>query len=144
MARRSSSSSEVLLGLLTIEPMSGYDLGQLIRISVGHFWRESYGQIYPNLKKLAAEGLVTAKTERQKGKPDRRIYSITNKGREQLANGWPWSRSPRFRAMNCFSSCFLARRFLLRFPSAYLERMVEEEGALLKRVQAGRAGDRRK
>ena len=85
MARRSSSGSEVLLGLLTIQPMSGYDLGQVIRASVGHFWRESYGQIYPNLKRLAAEGLVSAKTERQKGKPDRRIYSITGKGREQLA-----------------------------------------------------------
>ena len=48
---------EVLLGLLTIEPMSGYDLGQTIRASVGHFWNESYGQIYPNLKKLAAAGL---------------------------------------------------------------------------------------
>ena len=67
MARRSSSGSEVLLGLLTIEPMSGYDLGQIIRTSVGHFWRESYGQIYPNLKSLAAEGLVTAKTETAKG-----------------------------------------------------------------------------
>ena len=38
--------------------MSGYDLGQNIRGSVGFFWNESYGQIYPNLKKLAAEGLV--------------------------------------------------------------------------------------
>src|ERR1700691_4128902 len=85
MARRSSSSSEVLLGLLTIEPMSGYDLGQMIRVSIGHFWNESYGQIYPNLKKLEAQELVTAKTERQKGKPDRNIYSITPKGRERVA-----------------------------------------------------------
>jgi hypothetical protein len=65
MARRSSSSQEVLLGLLTVEPMSGYDLGQSIRASIGFFWNESYGQIYPNLKKLAAAGLVTAKTEKQ-------------------------------------------------------------------------------
>ena len=77
MAKRSSSSTEVLLGLLTIEPMSGYDLGQTIRASVGHFWNESYGQIYPNLKKLAAGGFVSSKTERRKGKPDRQVYSIT-------------------------------------------------------------------
>ena len=76
---------EVLLGLLSVAPMSGYDLGQAIRASVGFFWNESYGQIYPNLKRLAAEGFVTAKTERQKGKPDRRVYSITKKGRERLA-----------------------------------------------------------
>src|SRR5208282_3609382 len=84
MARRSSSSMEVLLGLLTIEPMSGYDLGLTIRASVGHFWNESYGQIYPNLRKLATNGFVSCKTERQKGKPDRRIYSITKKGRKRL------------------------------------------------------------
>jgi DNA-binding PadR family transcriptional regulator len=65
MAKRSSSSKEVLLGLLTVEPMSGYDLGQVIRDSVGHFWNESYGQIYPNLKKLASEGFVSSKTEKR-------------------------------------------------------------------------------
>src|SRR5580658_1093902 len=85
MAKRSSSSTEVLLGLLEIEPMSGYDLGLSIRASVGHIWNESYGQIYPNLKKLAAGGFVGSKTERHKGKPDRRIYSITKKGRDRLA-----------------------------------------------------------
>src|ERR1039458_464236 len=69
MAKRTSSIMDVLLGLLTIAPMSGYDLGQAIRESVGFFWNESYGQIYPNLKALAAEGLVTSKNERQKGKP---------------------------------------------------------------------------
>src|SRR5271154_4939079 len=85
MARRTSSSTQALLGLLTIEPMSGYDLGQMVRASIGHIWSESYGQIYPNLKKLAAGGLVSRKTEKHKGRPDRHIYSITNKGREQLA-----------------------------------------------------------
>ena len=85
MARRSSSSMEVLLGLLAIESMSGYDLGLNIRASVGHIWNESSGQIYPNLKKLAAGSFVTSKTERQKGKPDRHVYSITQKGRERLA-----------------------------------------------------------
>ena len=83
MAKRSSSSKEVLLGLLTVAPMSGYDLGQNIRGSVGFFWNESYGQIYPNLKTLAAEGFVACKTERQKGKPERHIYSITKKGKER-------------------------------------------------------------
>jgi PadR family transcriptional regulator AphA len=38
MPARSSSTSEALLGLLTIEPMSGYDLGLVIRESIGHFW----------------------------------------------------------------------------------------------------------
>ena len=135
MARRSSSSSEVLLGLLTIQPMSGYDLGQLIRISVGHFWRESYGQIYPNLKRLAAEGLATAKTERQKGKPDRRIYSITGKGREQLAKWLAVEPQPEIPRNELLLKLFFGAQVSPEIPIAYLERMVEEERALLKQFR---------
>jgi DNA-binding PadR family transcriptional regulator len=135
MARRSSSSSEVLLGLLTIQPMSGYDLGQVIRTSVGHFWRESYGQIYPNLKRLAAEGLATAITERHKGKPDRRIYSITGKGREQMAK-WlavePQLEIPRNELL---LKLFFGAQVAPEIHIGYLERMVEEESALLKQFK---------
>lgn len=55
---RTSQSRFALLGLLNLGPMSGYDLKQLIGWSIGHFWREGYGQIYPTLKDLEAEGLV--------------------------------------------------------------------------------------
>jgi PadR family transcriptional regulator AphA len=67
--------------------MSGYDIRQLISRSIGHFWSESYGQIYPGLKRLAAAGLAEKKTERGKGSPDRHVYSLTADGREQL-RGW--------------------------------------------------------
>jgi len=73
-----------LLGLLSLGPMSGYDIRQLIPQSIGHFWSESYGQIYPGLKRLAAAGLVAKKTERKKGSPDRHVYSLTADGRERL------------------------------------------------------------
>ena len=135
MAKRSSSSMEVLLGLLTIEPMSGYDLGQTIRASIGHFWNESYGQIYPNLKRLAAEGLVGAKTERQKGKPERHIYSITKKGRERLAK-WlavePQAEIPRNELL---LKLFFGAQVSPEIPVAYVERMVETERALLKQFK---------
>jgi DNA-binding PadR family transcriptional regulator len=135
MARRSSSSSEVLLGLLTIQPMSGYDLGQVIRTSVGHFWRESYGQIYPNLKRLAAEELVTAKTERQKGKPDRRIYSITGKGRERLAKWLAVEPQPEIPRNELLLKLFFGAQVSPEIPIANLGRMVEEERALLKQFR---------
>jgi PadR family transcriptional regulator AphA len=91
VAKRSSSGPEILLGLLTIAPMSGYGLRQAICGSVGHFWNESHGQIYPNLRRLAAEGFVKGRTQRQKGKPARRIYSITEKGRDRLRS---WLKVP--------------------------------------------------
>jgi DNA-binding PadR family transcriptional regulator len=145
MARRSSSSSEVLLGLLAIQPMSGYDLGLTIRASVGHFWRESYGQIYPNLNKLAAQGLVTAKTERQKGKPDRRIYSITGKGRERLARWLAVEPQPEIPRNELLLKLFFSAQTPPEIPIGYLERMVERESALLKQfkqVEREIAGDR--
>lgn len=82
---------KALLGLLSMGPMSGYDIRALIPESIGHFWSESYGQIYPGLKRLAADGLVEKKTERQKGRPDRHLYSLTEEGREELRQ---WLRLP--------------------------------------------------
>ena len=97
MARRSSSSQEVLLGLLTVEPMSGYDLGQSIRTSIGFFWNESYGQIYPTLKRLAAAGLVTAKTGTLDDASGLAGYATTSTGQDAVfmiaENGAPAYRA---------------------------------------------------
>jgi DNA-binding PadR family transcriptional regulator len=86
MARRNQSHF-ALLGLLSLGPQSGYDLKQLSSWSVGHFWREGYGQIYPALKAMTAAGLIRRKTERTSGRPDRHVYSLTAAGRKKL-NHW--------------------------------------------------------
>jgi PadR family transcriptional regulator AphA len=91
MAERVSQSQFAVLGLLSLGAMSGYDLKQLSTWSVGHFWREGYGQIYPTLRQLEKERLVTKKTERQKGKPDRNVYSLAPAGLERLKQ---WLASP--------------------------------------------------
>jgi PadR family transcriptional regulator, regulatory protein AphA len=126
---------EVLLGLLTIESMSGYDLGQTIRESIGHFWNESYGQIYPNLKKLAAEGFVTAKIERQKGKPDRHIYSITKKGRERLAKWLVVPPQPEIPRNEMLLKLFFGTQVSPDISIGYLERMAETERGLLEQFR---------
>ena len=54
-----SRTAYVILGILSIEPnKSGYDIRKAVESSVGNFWSESYGQIYPALKQLVAEGLI--------------------------------------------------------------------------------------
>ena len=84
-----------LLGFLTWRPMSGYDLKQAIARSVGNFWSESYGQIYPMLRRLAGEGWIARCPDRH---PDgdangraRQVYAITGAGREALR---AWLRAP--------------------------------------------------
>jgi DNA-binding PadR family transcriptional regulator len=135
MARRSSSSREVLLGLLTIEPMSGYDLGLAIRASIGHFWNESYGQIYPNLKKLASAGLVTAKTERQKGKPDRQVYSITPKGRMRLEKWLAVEPQPEVPRNELLLKLFFGTQASPQTLIGYVEQMAKRETAILQELR---------
>lgn len=71
-----------ILGMLTLEPMSGYDFRKAAEQCLGFFWQESYGQIYPTLKKMCESGFLSHSRETTKGKPDRLVYSITAKGRE--------------------------------------------------------------
>jgi PadR family transcriptional regulator AphA len=72
----------VILGLLSVEPnKSGYDLHKAIEANFGSFWGESYGQIYPTLKRLAAEGLIVPRESVPgPGKP-RQEYALTDAGR---------------------------------------------------------------
>src|SRR5207248_3612231 len=84
MSSRSIKSRYALLGMLSIRPMSGYDIKKLIEASISNFWSESYGQIYPTLKQLVAEKLVTRTVKKQTGKPDRHVYALTPAGRRRL------------------------------------------------------------
>lgn len=84
MAKRKGRSWYAILGLLTYGPMSGYDIRQLIETSISFFWNESYGQIYPTLKGLVEEGLATVEVDEQQGRPDRKLYAITDAGIEAL------------------------------------------------------------
>jgi DNA-binding PadR family transcriptional regulator len=79
-----AKSRFAFLGLLSIRPMSGYDIKDFISKGLSHFWKESYGNIYPVLRRLVEEGLITRKTEHGKGTPDRHVYSLTPRGRGAL------------------------------------------------------------
>jgi len=74
----------VLLGLIADGPKTGYEIKQTIERSIGYFWQESYGQIYPVLHFLLKENYITSKSISQKGKPDKIIYSITKSGIRHL------------------------------------------------------------
>jgi DNA-binding PadR family transcriptional regulator len=82
---RKSKTEYAILGLLSLRPMSGYDMKSFIGQSLGFFWQESYGQIYPTLKRLAEAGLVSSEVQTQAGRPDRHVYSITSEGIAHLS-----------------------------------------------------------
>ena len=74
----------VCLGMLTNGPASGYDLKKFFESTFGHFFAAGYGSIYPALASLAEQGLVNCEQIPQEGKPDRKVYSITDAGRREL------------------------------------------------------------
>ncbi|MGD0741341.1 MAG: PadR family transcriptional regulator [Terracidiphilus sp.] len=123
------------MGLLTVEPMSGYDLGQSIRASIGFFWNESYGQIYPNLKKLAAAGMVTAKAEKQKGKPDRQVYSITPRGRAHLEKWLAVEPQPEVPRNELLLKLFFGTQAGPKTVIGYVERMAQSNKAYLEKFR---------
>lgn len=77
----------VLLGFLNYRRLTGYDLKQVIDHSTAYFWYATQSQIYRTLKELEAAGQVRSSLEPQDSRPDRRFYTITDEGREEL-QGW--------------------------------------------------------
>lgn len=73
-----------LLGVLSLMSGSGYDIKKFCDSSIGHFWNENYGHIYPVLQRMEEEELITKKVEQTEGRPSKNVYSITEKGREEL------------------------------------------------------------
>ncbi len=81
---KKNKSRYAVMGLLSMGPMSGYDIKKRFEDIASNFWKESYGQIYPILKRLNEEGLAIRSIEKQIGKPDRHIYELTKEGHLEL------------------------------------------------------------
>src|SRR5215475_11084724 len=73
----------VVLGLLALGPRSGYDIKATVDRSTRFFWAASYGQIYPELRRLEAEGIIRGEDSPTGGR-GRRVYELTDAGRRAL------------------------------------------------------------
>jgi PadR family transcriptional regulator AphA len=80
----------VILGFLRTSPRSGYEIKALVDNSTRFFWAASYGQIYPELRRLATEGLIEGTDASRDGRK-RTVYAITAAGRKELR---AWLRQP--------------------------------------------------
>lgn len=80
-----------LLVSLSERSGTGYQLTRRFDRSIGHWWRASHQQIYKTLARMTENGLVTYVEQAQDGKPDKKVYSITDTGRKTLSE---WIRTP--------------------------------------------------
>ena len=82
-----SRTAQAILGFLTWGPKSGYDIKKAVEGSIGAFWSESFGQIYPALARLAERGWAVRVDAPPTGRRPQHTYAITDAGREEL-RGW--------------------------------------------------------
>lgn len=85
-----SPTAYVILGMVRGEPRSGYEIKALVDDTTRFFWAASYGQIYPELKRLSEAGLIEG-VDAPTGGRRRTVYEITADGEEELK---AWLRQP--------------------------------------------------
>lgn len=82
-----------ILVSLTEQSASGYELARRFDASIGHFWRATHQQIYKVLGRMESDKWVESNLVAQDGRPDKKVYAITDAGREELA-AWLAQPSP--------------------------------------------------
>ncbi|MDQ4489079.1 PadR family transcriptional regulator [Sinomonas sp. ASV486] len=80
-----------LLALLRVGPLSGYDLQKQFAVSVGHVWHAPDSQIYPELRKMEAEGLIEGEERPRGERGTRKVYHVTDAGERAFLD---WMRTP--------------------------------------------------
>jgi DNA-binding PadR family transcriptional regulator len=132
---RSLTTTEgVVLGLLSEDARSGYDLLKRAEESVGHMWAPAKSQLYAVLPRLVDAGLATRRRVPGDGRPDKHVYRLTPAGRRAVRT---WLEQTPARTwdevlLRVFFAKLLPRASLLR----QLERQREVQRALLAEYES--------
>lgn len=126
----------LILGLLAEQPMTGYDIKKRVEAALSAATNASYGTLYPTLHKLLKEGSVEVQEIPQTSRPTRKVYRITERGRQEVEQ---WLRQPP--AADQIRREFLLKLYLGKdLPASDLRSLVagrrEETEALLRNLRA--------
>jgi DNA-binding PadR family transcriptional regulator len=98
------SIRHAILGLLADGPLHGYGLKAAYEKELVPGGKVNIGQVYQALDKLEPEGHVTVEVVPQSERPDRKVYTLTEKGRRELE---AWLRTPSERGLELRNESFL-------------------------------------
>lgn len=120
----------VILGLIALEPRTGYEIAQRMRTPIGYMWTARHSQVYSELARLANSGLVAAEVIKGRGPHDTKRYTLTAEGRRALSC-WvdaPLQESPRNELLLRIRSLWLvsprrAQAFIATQRQWHLERL---------------------
>ena len=99
-----------ILGILEVNPISGYDLKKYFNSSVNSYWSASHSQIYRTLDEITKEQSATIEIIRQEKLPDKKIFILTEKGKNELIS---WLKIPKGLPV-------IRHQILLQFSLAHL------------------------
>ena len=116
---------QVILGLLRLRPMHGYELLERFRKRehLGRIWTMSTSQIYAVLKRLALSGAIVGEEVEVRDAPSKLVYTITTKGESQL-NNWLYDQNPST-SIHLIRVLFLSKIYICMFLGLDIKKIVE-------------------
>ncbi|MGN6168349.1 MAG: PadR family transcriptional regulator [Solirubrobacteraceae bacterium] len=120
-------TGRVILGMLALGNRTGYEIKQVVDRSTRHFWAASYGQIYPELRRLEEQGLVRGRPE-PSGERARIAYELTEAGEGALHEWLASEDEPLYELRD-------EGMLKLFFSDSFQERRVENIRAMRERHQ---------
>jgi DNA-binding PadR family transcriptional regulator len=138
MSVEKTTTVESLLGVLSLKPMSGYEIRQMMEQSTANFWSESFGQIYPALKSMLADDLVeiVAEAKITQNAKGRKVYRITQAGRDRLRAWLEVPARPQVNRDELLLKVFFGDQAEPGVIAAQVQRSRERFEADLERYQA--------
>lgn len=126
------STEYVLLGSLFSDPKHGYEIIQFLESSLESTWQVSTSQLYVLLRRLEKDGLLQSKLKTQETRPSKRIFSLSDKGKNTFLD---WLRSPvehiRDLRIEFLAKLFFCKRLSLNEGSE----LIEKQLTFLKKVR---------
>lgn len=124
-----------ILGLLNYQDMTGYEVMEVFRDSLRFFWSAQTSQIYRDLQGMEKKGWVSKNVVPQQGKPDKNIYAITEKGKEELLS-WLGDEKPGFTTkVPVLMKVFFMGERSREESIAYFKKLKEEGERALKELE---------
>jgi PadR family transcriptional regulator, regulatory protein AphA len=119
------SLKHAILGFLSIQPLTGYELKKSFDTSVQHFWSADQSQIYRTLDQIIEAGWADVELVEQQARPNRKVYHLTPSGRTELQR---WLTAPL--AQREEHDPFLVQLFFAStLTDAEVEALLEREAA---------------
>ncbi|MEX2395310.1 MAG: PadR family transcriptional regulator, partial [Actinomycetota bacterium] len=136
MEVRLPATAYAVLGMLSLAPVSGYELTQNVDRTIAHFWTISKSQVYSELQRLEELGLVAGTDVTQERLPDKRIFELTDDGGRALD---AWLADPKHERSRLRSGPLLKLFFSHRLDRDRFDALLEryESNARKAREQLG-------